>query len=99
VVFEQFGVTDVAREHVKALVTRDVAHFEDAGAVAGCARQEAGAQAVSPVGCRIQPSLPAEALTRSQTAAALRRLSMTRPPFLTCRKIAPSTMPSVWPRR
>ena len=54
-VAEHVGIAHIALQHLRRLVPLYVMHFEHAGAAAGYARREAGAQAVR----AMSPSLPA----------------------------------------
>ena len=54
---EHFGVAHIALQHLHRLVPRYVTHFEHAGAAAGGARQEAGAQAVGAIIGGVAPEL------------------------------------------
>src|SRR5215831_1284430 len=56
-VAEHVGIADIALQHLHRLVPRYVTHFEHAGAAAGCARQEAGAQAVGAIIGGVEPEL------------------------------------------
>src|SRR5215468_8282931 len=56
-VAEHVGVAHIALQDLHRLVPRYVTHFEHAGAAAGCARQEAGAQAVGAIIGDVEPEL------------------------------------------
>src|SRR5215468_6592245 len=56
-VAEHVGVAHIALQDLHRLVPPYVTHFEHAGAAAGCARQEAGAQAVGAIIGGVEPEL------------------------------------------
>src|SRR5215471_16394169 len=70
-VAEHVGVAHIALQHLHRLVPRYVTHFEHARAAAGCARQEAGAQAVGAIIGDVEPELAG--IVFGEVAYALRR--------------------------
>src|SRR5499427_7254517 len=52
---EHVGIAHIALQHLHRLVPRYVTHFKHAGAAAGCAGQEAGAQAVGAIIGGVEP--------------------------------------------